>query len=55
VIYKSKKELANIQSFYNKFGIKIEMLKFVFQCHHLDKLLKLSKAFLSDKPPWISI
>lgn len=53
MIYKSKKELANIRSFYNQFGIKIEMLKFAFQSHHLDKLPKLSKAFQSDKQPWI--
>lgn len=53
VIYKYKKEPANIQSFCNQFGIKIETLKFVFQFHHLDRLLKLSKAFQSDKQPWI--
>lgn len=55
MIYKFKKELANIPSFYNPYGIKIETQKSVFQYHHSEKLLKLSKAFQWAKQPWTLI
>lgn len=53
VICKFKKELVNIQSFYNQFGIKTETQKSVFQFLHSEKLPKPSKVSQLDKQPWI--
>jgi len=52
VTCKSRKEPANILSFWSQCGTKKERLKFAFQFHPSEKLPKLSRAFQSVKQTW---
>jgi DNA gyrase/topoisomerase IV subunit B len=55
VILKSKKELANIRSFWNQSGTRTGKLKSAFQYHLSEKQLKLSRSSPLVKQQWTLI
>lgn len=55
MILKSKKELANIRSFWNQSGTRTGKLKSAFQYHLSEKQLKLSRSSPLVKQQWTLI